>query len=270
MTSGVERRAVLRVTAQSVEHTDDSLVVERPLVFVADELPLLTTLRTPGHDLELVLGHLRTEGIVETAGDVMIEIKPGDDADVACVALRQGRPADALLALRRLGTSVSSCGACGRLAPFAKPNGAPHSLRLSADDAAGLLPRMRALQSIFAETGGIHAAAVFDRIDGPPLVVREDIGRHNAVDKVVGWLLHNPRHVGAPLALVTSGRASFEIVHKAAVAGIGTIVSVSAASTLAVDIAVRHGVALFGFVREGRTVVYHAGPAASGAEITRS
>ncbi len=255
MNPGVERRRVLRVTPQGADDTDDLLVVERPLVFVADEAPLMTTMRTPGHDVELVLGHLRTEGIITAATDAMVEIKPGDESDVACIAMRQGDPAAALGALRRVGTSVSSCGVCGRMAPFPEPSARPLGLRVQPMDCGGLLEAMRAHQTLFQQSGGIHAAALFDDVSAPPLVVREDVGRHNALDKVIGWLLSNP--TSAPLALATSGRASFEIVHKAAVAGLGTIVSVSAASTLAVDVAAKHGVTLYGFVRGQRTVVYH-------------
>jgi FdhD protein len=253
---GVERRRVQRLTAQGHAEVEDLLVVERPLMFVADEVPLLTTMRTPGHDLELVLGHLRTESIIETADDAMIELKPGAESDVVCIALRQGRPAESLGALRRVGTSVSSCGVCGRLAPFPEPPAPPRGLTVQARDTQPLLDAMRSRQPLFDHSGGVHAAALFDDVTAAPLVVREDIGRHNALDKVIGWLLMHPE-VQGPLALATSGRASFEIVHKAAIAGIGTIVSVSAASTLAVDVAVRHGVTLYGFVRDGRTVAYH-------------
>lgn len=252
----MERRAVERVTAQARRHTHDDLVVERPLLFVADEVPLLTTMRTPGHDLELVLGHLHCEGIITSADDAMVELKRGVDSDVACIALRTGQPALALATLRRVGASVSSCGVCGRLAPFHAPATEPRAATVPEEHIAGLLTQMRAQQLAFERTGAIHAAGLYADLTAPPLVVREDIGRHNAVDKVVGWLLSNPS-TPRPLTLTTSGRASFEIVHKAACAGIGAVVAVSAASTLAVDTARSHGVSLFGFVREGRAVVYH-------------
>ena len=115
MHRGVELRTIERVTNASTEFSSDALIVERPLQFVANQVPLMTTMRTPGSDEELVVGFLLSEGVITTVDDVMIEIKPGEEVDVACIALRRGDPTDALDALRRVGLSVSSCGVCGRV-----------------------------------------------------------------------------------------------------------------------------------------------------------
>ena len=253
---GIQHRNVDRIQDTGTHSLTDALVVERPLQFIANETPLLTTMRTPGHDEELVIGHLLTEGVIRDTSDALIELKPGDDVDIACVALRRGAPTDALMALRRVGVSVSSCGVCGRVEKPEATTRPVSGLVVAPQEGGAMLRHMTGGQTLFAQTGGIHAAALFDRPDAPPLVVREDIGRHNAVDKVIGWLC-NQRRWSQPLALTTSGRASYEILHKAAAAGIGTVISVSAASTLAVDTAQQHGITLMGFFRGDKAVVYH-------------
>ncbi len=219
----------------------------------------MTTMRTPGHDEEMVTGYLISEGVIDSARDVMIELKNGGDGDVACLALRSGKPTDALEALRRVGISVSSCGVCGLVDVHGSEKKSVLGLPVESQHIEAMLRAMRRSQTIFHATGGVHAAALFDDPEADPLVVREDIGRHNAVDKAVGWLARQgalPR----PLAMTTSGRASFEILQKAAFAGIGTVISVSAASTLAVDTAKHHGISLYGFVRAGKIVAYSVTP----------
>ena len=253
---GIQHRSVDRIQDTRIRSATDALVVERPLQFIANETPLLTTMRTPGHDEELVIGHLLTEGVIRDANDVLIELKPGEDVDVACIALRRGVPTEALLALRRAGISVSSCGVCGRVEKPEVTTRPVSGLTIDTQQAAAMLRKMTGGQTLFAQTGGVHAAALFDQADAFPMVVREDIGRHNALDKVIGWLCAQEQAPRA-MALTTSGRASYEILYKAAAAGIGTVISVSAASTLAVDTAQQRGITLMGFFRGDKAVVYH-------------
>ena len=237
----------------------DELIVEEPLEIRLDGVRVATTMRTPGHDFELAVGFCHGDGLlvgapvracrycaagpaVETAFNV-VEVDTGGVAPV---------PAP------RIGTTSSSCGMCGadviddlveRLDPL--PPVEPWR-----DDVLASLP-VRAVgeQALFGSTGAVHAAAACDR-SGAPVVVREDIGRHNAVDKVVGRLLLDGALPAAELALYASGRASFEIVQKAWAAGFGAVVAVSAPSALAVAAAERAGITLCGFVRGGTMNVY--------------
>lgn len=219
------------------------------------------TMRTPGADFELAAGYLWTEGILEDPRGIRrvsyCEDLPDEEQHYNVVTVEVARAVDPAR-LERRATVNSSCGICSRAtleevevacAPVAS------ELRVSSEVIAGLPDALLAAQPVFARTGGLHAAGFFDA-DGTLRVLREDIGRHNAVDKVVGWgLLHD--HL--PLAdgvLQVSGRVGFEIVQKAAMAGIPIISAVGAPSSLAVAAAERLGVTVCGFVREGRATVY--------------
>jgi FdhD protein len=219
-------------------------------------------MRTPGHDLELAAGLAVGEGVV-TAADQIRSVRPcrdgrGPVANEVTVVVSTGAVIRAEQ-LGRVSTPSSACGLCGRDSIDAVVAGAPRTTRdvqVAADTLGALPDRMRAEQRVFARTGGLHAAALADRY-GTVAVVREDVGRHNAVDKVVG------HHIlaGTPAdVLVVSGRAGFEIVQKAAMAGIPVVASVSAPTSLAVDVARACGLTLAAFVRAGRMTVY------SGAE----
>jgi FdhD protein len=220
-------------------------------------------MRTPGHDLELTRGLLFGEGVLRTAEEAAAVRRP----PVASLAAEErdnvvevGLPA-ALLAERWPPRSLyasSACGVCGRSSVDALDGrAAPVRSGLSVPTAliAVLPERLRAAQDVFAATGGLHAAAAFDPA-GELLALREDVGRHNAVDKLVGWALDNRRLPLEESILCVSGRLSFEIVQKAVMAGFPIAVAVSAPSSLAVDLAERFRVTLCGFVRDGRFNVY--------------
>ena len=224
---------------------------------------IAVTMRTPGHDFELAVGFLRTEGIVRTTDDVRsvqyCDLAPGDPQLYNIVTVRLGRRiADD--ASRRAQVTSSSCGLCGtesldRLAVDLVAIPLDRGPAIDADVLVSLPERLRARQATFETTGGLHAAGLFDA-RGDVLVVREDVGRHNAVDKVIGRCTLDRRGDLLDHVLVVSGRTSFEIVQKAAMAGIAVVAAVSAPSSLAVEAAERFGITLVGFVRDGRANVY--------------
>jgi FdhD protein len=246
----------------------EALVVEEPMSIQLDGVLIATTMRTPGHDFELAVGFCHSEGLL--AGAPVRQVKycvpAADGAPTAArpravdtefnvVTVDTGGVAPA--PTPRLGPTTSSCGLCGavsiealreRLAPV---NAGPFPVEVL----ASVPDRVRPQQRLFDETGAVHAAAAVDR-RGDPVLVREDIGRHNAVDKVVGRLLLDDRLPAGDLALFVSGRASFEMVQKAWAAGFAAVVSVSAPSALAVDTARTGGVMLAGFARDGRITMY--------------
>ena len=247
------------------------MVVEEPLEIRVgsvgtpeDELvALAVTMRTPGHDFELAAGFIVTEGIVADPADIRAVAYcglPPEEQEYNVVTVRIAGVVDVDLHRRNVYTS-SSCGVCGKgsidaveVAVAEQPRSEPFDVSLVGD----LPARLRTEQLWFDETGGLHAAGLFD-LDGNSVVVREDVGRHNAVDKVVGWCAQDGRLPLDHHVLVVSGRASFEIVQKAAVAGIATLVAVSAPSSLAVAAAQRFGMTLVGFAR-GDTFNVYAGP----------
>jgi len=257
----IVRRPVTRVTGRSRETRDDALAVERALEIRVDGRSLAVTLRTPGHDRELALGFMVGEGVVRSAADVVSAREtPADcvDApDVLDVSLAPGTVVD-WTKLERHFAATAACGLCGRahldalragLVPMA-PGPA-----IAVEALLELPARVRGEQATFEATGGLHAAVWCDaRLE--PHVLREDVGRHNAVDKVCGWLLEQaPRPVGEGLLWV-SGRAGAELVLKAARAGIPAMAAVGAPSSLAVELAEASGMTLVGFLREGRMNVY--------------
>ncbi|WP_305091913.1 formate dehydrogenase accessory sulfurtransferase FdhD [Prescottella sp. R16] len=262
------RRPVLRITADGTRRRPDALAVEEPLEIRLDGRSLTVTMRTPGNDVELVHGFLLTEGIVATAADVaVVRYCDGVDADgantynVLDVALAAGVP-DPGERGRRAFLTTSACGVCGKasldeVAVRSRFDLSDSSFEISAATLSTLPETLRSHQRVFDATGGLHAAGLFTA-DGTLLAVREDVGRHNAVDKVLGWALTENRVPLFDAVLVVSGRASFELAQKAAVAGVPVLGAVSAPSSLAVDLARDRGMTLAGFLR-GETMNVYSG-----------
>jgi FdhD protein len=260
------RRPVVRLAAgRSATRRPDALAVEEPMELQVGGRPLAVTMRTPGHDVELAPGFLLTEGVITGAGELAAARycdSSGDTAttyNVLDVSLAPGvAPPEA--GVERNFYTTSSCGVCGkasldavRLRTRFPPAG--DSVRIDAETLYGLPDALRRAQRMFDSTGGLHAAGLFTS-EGSPLVVREDVGRHNAVDKVLGWALLNGRIPAAGHVLMVSGRASFELVQKAAMAGVPVLAAVSAPSSLAVELAVDSGMTLVGFLRGTAMNVY--------------
>ena len=234
----------------------DLLAVEEPLQIRLGDRDLAITMRTPGNDEELAVGFLFTEGLL--AGREAIEsVETGENS--VTVAL-QGEPSADLSSQTRHFYLTSSCGVCGKAsvnALVAAGCTAPPRNRPRIDSATILkLPEvLRATQPVFDRTGGLHAAALFDAT-GNLQLVREDVGRHNAVDKLVGRSILDGRVPLNDSLLLVSGRASFELVQKALMAGIPILAAVGAPSSLAVETAMRFGMTLAGFLRDGRFNIY--------------
>ena len=244
----IARIDVVRLPAGLTER--DAVAVEEPLEIRIGGRAVAVTMRTPGHDEELALGFCLTEGLAP----VRAFLPPDMPANVVEV---EAPDADFGRVQRSFYTS-SSCGVCGKGALEAVAVEAPRAaseLRLPARLVAALPDRLREAQEAFAATGGLHAAGLFDE-RGEALCVREDVGRHNALDNAIGWAHTAGRLPLADLAVCVSGRLSFELVQKAAVAGSPVLVGVGAPSSLAVDLARDRGLTLCGFVRDGRINVY--------------
>jgi FdhD protein len=250
---------VTKVEAGHVRRAPDDLLVEEPLEVRLDDHLVGTTMRTPGHDFELSAGLCFTDGLL--AGAPVTGVRycaTGSAVETGFNVVTVDTGDLAPVPPPRITTTTSSCGLCGsttladlaaRLAPL--PSSPPVPLAVL----AAVPDRVRASQGVFESTGAAHAAAAVDS-SGEPLVVREDIGRHNAVDKVVGRLLLDGQLPAAGLILFVSGRASYEIVQKAWAAGFPTVIAVSAPSALAVATARTAGMTLVGFAREGRLNIY--------------
>ncbi|WP_433726360.1 formate dehydrogenase accessory sulfurtransferase FdhD [Nocardia sp. CA-129566] len=256
------RRRMRRISPNGIVERPDSLAVEEPLEIRLDGQSLTVTMRTPGSDIELVHGFLLGEGVIHTAEDVVsARYCAGTDEDghntynVLDIHLRTPTPVHA-----RNFLTTSACGLCGKTAldevrtrtRYPLPTS---SITLDSDALAVLPDRLRTRQTVFDATGGLHAAGLFTT-DGTALAVREDIGRHNAVDKVLGWALLQNRIPAHDLILIVSGRASFELVQKAVMAGIPMLGAVSAPSSLAVDLATESGLTLVGFLRGDTMNIY--------------
>jgi FdhD protein len=246
------------------EAADDAVACEEPLEIRFGETPLAVVMRTPGHDEDLALGFLVTERVVGSLDEVAaVGRAVGRGGRRAAgnaieVALVDGVEVD-LERLRRNLFASSSCGVCGKATLENALSVAPplHAdpLRLAPGFFRDLPARLRAAQAVFDLTGGLHGAGLF-AADGELLCAREDVGRHNAVDKLVGWAAREGRLPLASHVLLVSGRISFEIVQKALAARIPVVAAVSAPSSLAVDLAARAGMALVGFLRDGGFNVY--------------
>ena len=228
----------------------DAVAVEEPLEIRIGGEPVAVTMRTPGHDEELALGFCLAEGLSPTSAEPTEDLA-ANTVDVVADGFDPER-------LRRSFYTTSSCGVCGKGALEAvRVEATPVSseLRVAADVVSALPDRLRESQEAFSETGGLHATGLFDST-GELLCLREDVGRHNALDKVVGWAFREGRLPLGDSILCVSGRLSFELVQKAAVAGCPILVAVGAPSSLAVELAAAQRITLCGFVRGGRMNVY--------------
>lgn len=244
-----------------VSRLEDYLVGEEPLEIRIGARPISVTMRTPGHDFELATGFLLTEGVIsgseQIAGLRRVTTR-GHKHNVVRVDLTRGVAIKPALLQRNFVVS-SSCGLCGkasidavRVRGIARPN---QELRVSSEVLCILPEALRSSQALFGRTGGLHAAGLFDET-GKLIVLREDVGRHNAVDKLIGWALLEKRLPLKESVLLVSGRGSFEIVQKALVAGVPVVACVSAPSSLAVRLAWEFNLTLVGFLRGRRFVVY--------------
>jgi FdhD protein len=239
---------VLRLPAGATER--DHVAVEEPLEIRIGGQPVAVTMRTPGHDEELALGFCLSEGLQPREARL--------PEDLAANTVEVDAPGFDPAGLQRSFYTSSSCGVCGKGALEAVAVEAPRvesDLRLPVAVVSSLPERLRTAQAAFAATGGLHATGLFSA-EGDPLCVREDVGRHNAMDKVVGWAFREQLLPLVEHVLCVSGRLSFELVQKAAIAGCPILVAVGAPSSLAVDLAADRGVTLCGFVRGGSVNVY--------------
>ncbi|CAM3902462.1 formate dehydrogenase accessory sulfurtransferase FdhD [Nocardiopsis rhodophaea] len=260
------REKVLRVRDGVVSERVDTLVVEEPLEVRLNGEPLSVTMRTPGHDFDLAAGFLVSEGVVARAADIAaIRYCAGATEDgvntynVLDVAVAPG-VAVPKASLERNFYTTSSCGLCGKASLDAvrttsRWTVADDPVRIDGRTFTVMPDRLRAAQRVFERTGGLHAAGLFDA-RGELLAVREDVGRHNAVDKLVGWAVRENRLPLRGGTLMVSGRASFELAQKAVMAGIPVLAAVSAPSSLAVDLAADAGLTLVGFLRGASMNVY--------------
>ncbi|HET9096670.1 MAG TPA: formate dehydrogenase accessory sulfurtransferase FdhD [Candidatus Baltobacteraceae bacterium] len=246
----------------------DDLATEEPLeirvVAGSQTRSLAVTMRTPGNDFDLAAGFLLSEGVIrrrEEIAGISYCIDPQVDAEQRYNIVNVRLAVDSLPALERLErhfTMSSACGVCGKANIEALQTRAERiedEVRISLSLVAQLPDKMRQAQRVFESTGGLHAAALFDA-SGELLSLREDVGRHNAVDKIIGWAVLSGRLPLRGCVLLVSGRASYELVQKSIVAGIPILCAVSAPSSLAVDLARNFGMTLLGFVRGSRANVY--------------
>ncbi len=260
------RRKVLRIRDGVVDQRPDTLAAEEPMEIRVGGRALTITMRTPGDDFDLAVGFLVSEGVVRAAGDVVAArycAGATDDGsntyNVVDVALDPSLP-PLDVSLERNFYTTSSCGLCGKASLDAVRTASTWSvaddpLRLTPALLSALPERLREAQRVFDRTGGLHAAALFSAT-GELVVVREDVGRHNAVDKVVGHAVRNGLLPLRESILMVSGRASFELVQKAVMAGIPALAAVSAPSSLAADLADENGMTLVGFLRGASMNVY--------------
>ena len=261
MSAAVVPVPISRIEGCAASHADDLLAVEEALEIRLGNGSLTITMRTPGNDFELAAGFLHAEGIIHDASQIRSMDRPsGGNADVVVVELAS--EAKAPVQAQRNFVMTSACGVCGKaslqdLEVNACPILPPDDIQLSPEIIHRLPDALRQAQNIFESTGGLHAAARFD-LRGDLECLREDVGRHNAVDKLVGAALLGRRMPMSTSLLLVSGRASFELVQKALMAGVPVMAAVGAPSSLAVATAERSGMTLIGFLRDGRFNVYSA------------
>lgn len=253
------------MTADKAITRPETLVVEEPLEIRVNGAAVTVTMRTPGADFELTQGFLLTEGVIAGRDDVQTirycagAVEGTNTYNVLDVTLAAGVAAPLLDVTRNFYTT-SSCGVCGkasldavRLSGRFPPGDDPATV--AAATLRAMPVQLRSAQRVFQSTGGLHAAALFG-VDGTMLAVREDVGRHNAVDKVIGWAVEQRRLPLAGTVLLVSGRASFELTQKAVMAGIPVLAAVSAPSSLAVSLAEESGLTLVAFLREDSMNIY--------------
>jgi len=255
----VSSTRVVAVRGSEIEVRGDTVVGEEPMEIRAagpgqETVAVAVTMRTPGHEAELAVGFLRTEGLIEGAGDVR-NVEFGDPGALNrpddTVIVRLTKPFDASAVAERHFVATASCGICGKASLdeiAVRAAEIPPGPVVARTVLLGLPDALRAAQAVFEKTGGLHAAGLFEP-DGTLVAIREDVGRHNALDKIVGSQILAGRGPLNDRILMVSGRVSFEIVQKAAVAGIPILCAVSAPSDLAVEAATRLGVTLVGFLR---------------------
>lgn len=247
---------------------EDHLAVEEPLEIRLGGRSFVVTMRTPGHDVELAQGFLVGEGVIRGRDDLLGARYCAGDVDgentynVLDLQLATHVPPPVASAERHTYTT-SSCGVCGKASidavrTISAFDVANDPLEIRPQQVAELPQRLRDEQRIFERTGGLHGAALFDGRSGELLVAREDVGRHNAVDKVIGWAVEHDKLPLAGTILMLSGRAGFELIQKASMAGIPCVAAVSAPSSLAAELAQEAGITLVGFLR-GRSMVAYAG-----------
>lgn len=264
MTRPVAIRAMTRYTPDGRTNDQDLVAVEAPVSLHlhpqdGPERDLGLLMRTPGDDEDLAAGVLAAEGVIRSAADILrIETILTEQAS-EIIRVTVGPHADVLAISDRVGTATSACGLCGRLSmrqvDHVGASATQDAPRIDPAVIRGLSDQLRERQQAFAQTGGVHAAAVFTP-EGELLEVREDVGRHNAVDKILGALLRRDALPAHGLVLAVSGRIAYEIVQKAAMGGLPVIVAVGAPTDLAVDAARECGITLVGFARDGRFNVY--------------
>ena len=259
------KRRLLHISDGSQEVRFDNLAAEEPLEIRIDGSALAVTMRTPGNDFELAAGFLLTEGVVENAGQIRtlrycVAEDESQEFNVLNADLAPGAPGRA--GAERTFMATSSCGLCGKASIDGVRARSPFDLRADATEVAAsvlasLPDRLRGAQRVFDRTGGLHAAGLFTA-DGDLVCLREDVGRHNAFDKVIGWAGLDGRLPLRGHVILASGRASFELTQKALMAGIPILAAVSAPSSLAVELAEESGMTLVGFLR-GPTMNVYAG-----------
>jgi FdhD protein len=273
MHSAIQKTGVIRQQENSSEKGDDFLAVEEPLEIRLEygnendrkTRSLSITMRTPGNDAELTAGFLLTEGIVKQSSDILeikhIQTLPGVESNYILAGLNPNLQFD-LSKLERHFYTTSSCGVCGKSSIESLKSAVPadHSqktgLTLNPELIFALPDKLRQAQSAFDSTGGIHASGLFDS-HGNLIALREDVGRHNALDKLIGWALLNNQLPLHNCIVLLSGRGSFELIQKCAMAGIKTVCAVGAPSSLAVQSAAEFGITLIGFLRNRRYNVYN-------------
>ena len=247
-------RVVARIGGRHDADDIDAIAIEEPLEIRIEGRPVAITMRTPGHDLDLAAGFLWTEGVVEVREDLRALAPVADN--VVDAVLAEGVPAARRGVADRALYATSSCGICGKasLDRIRVPEGRVTAPGLAADVVLGLALGLRTEQPLFDVTGGVHGALLAEA-DGAVILAREDVGRHNAVDKVLGACLRADLDVRGRV-LVVSSRAGFELVQKAAACGVGALVAVGAPTSLAVEAARHVGLELWGWVRADRATRY--------------
>ena len=255
---GATRRTHLRLGGDLAGPREGAVVVEEPLEIRLDTRPIAVVMRTPGNDLELALGFLVTEGIVSDP-DVILQATHCDETGNVVEVRSEPGAAGIQLPEQRNFFASSSCGVCGKASIDAlrvrAPGLAGNPLRVEAERLRGLPETLQGAQGLFGETGALHGVGLFDA-DGRARCVREDVGRHNAVDKVIGWAALQECLPLSTQVLMLSGRVGFEIVQKAWVAGIPIVCAISGPSSLAIELACEAGMTLVAFLRGQEMNVY--------------